>query len=33
VNYAQLGEWSQCIVDARNAMAKASITSEKVWLA
>jgi UDP-N-acetyl-D-glucosamine dehydrogenase len=33
VNYAELGEWAQCIVDTRNAMASVSIEPGKVWKA
>jgi UDP-N-acetyl-D-glucosamine dehydrogenase len=33
VNYQQLGEWAQCIVDTRNAMAGVSAPKAKVWKA
>jgi UDP-N-acetyl-D-glucosamine dehydrogenase len=33
VNYKELGEWAQCIVDTRNAMAAIKLTSAKVWKA
>jgi UDP-N-acetyl-D-glucosamine dehydrogenase len=33
VNYHQLGEWAQCIVDTRNAMATATPSKAKVWKA
>ena len=33
VNYHELGEWSRCIVDTRNAMASVSSASRKVWKA
>ncbi len=33
VNYRELGEWSQCIVDTRNAMASVNGVSRKVWKA
>lgn len=33
VNYQQLADWSQCIVDTRNSMAGISIASGKVWKA
>jgi UDP-N-acetyl-D-glucosamine dehydrogenase len=33
VNYAELGEWAQCIVDTRNAMASVSVEPGKVWKA
>jgi UDP-N-acetyl-D-mannosaminuronate dehydrogenase len=33
VNYQELGEWAQCIVDTRNAMAPVKGASGKVWKA
>ncbi|MEI7902061.1 MAG: UDP binding domain-containing protein, partial [bacterium] len=33
VDYQQLAEWSQCIVDTRNSMAGIAMGSEKVWKA
>ena len=33
VNYQQLADWSQCIVDTRNAMAGAKVATEKIWKA
>ena len=33
VNYHELGDWAQCIVDTRNAMANVQIASGKVWKA
>ena len=33
VNYRELAEWAQCIVDTRNAMAGVQIASGKVWKA
>ena len=33
VNYAELGEWAQCIVDTRNAMARVSTGRNKTWKA
>ena len=33
VNYGELGEWAECIVDTRNAMAKISAPKSKVWKA
>ena len=33
VNYQQLADWSQCIVDTRNAMAACKVAAEKVWKA
>jgi len=33
VNYHELGEWSRCIVDTRNAMAVVNGASSKVWKA
>jgi len=33
VNYKELGEWAQCIVDTRNAMAGVAVTRTKVWKA
>ncbi len=33
VNYQQLGDWAQCIVDTRNAMALVKAASGKVWKA
>jgi UDP-N-acetyl-D-glucosamine dehydrogenase len=33
VNYHELGDWAQCIVDTRNAMAAVQTTSGKVWKA
>ncbi len=33
VNYHELGEWSRCIVDTRNAMAPVSSAASKVWKA
>jgi UDP-N-acetyl-D-glucosamine dehydrogenase len=33
VNYQELGDWAQCIVDTRNAMAPVNDASGKVWKA
>ena len=33
VNYQELADWAQCIVDTRNAMASVHIASGKVWKA
>jgi UDP-N-acetyl-D-glucosamine dehydrogenase len=33
VNYAELGEWAQCIVDTRNAMAAIPAAAGKTWKA
>ena len=33
VNYRELGEWSRCIVDTRNAMAGISAKPGQVWKA
>lgn len=33
VNYQELAEWAQCIVDTRNAMASVKVVSAKVWKA
>jgi UDP-N-acetyl-D-glucosamine dehydrogenase len=33
VNYKELGDWAQCIVDTRNAMAGVAVTRAKVWKA
>jgi UDP-N-acetyl-D-glucosamine dehydrogenase len=33
VNYRELGEWAQCIVDTRNAMAGVPVLPGKVWKA
>jgi UDP-N-acetyl-D-glucosamine dehydrogenase len=33
VNYQELGDWAQCIVDTRNAMAGVSVAPGKVWKA
>jgi UDP-N-acetyl-D-glucosamine dehydrogenase len=33
VNYQELGEWAQCIVDTRNAMAGVKVKPGKVWKA
>ena len=33
VNYQELGDWAQCIVDTRNAMASVKGSSGKVWKA
>ncbi len=33
VNYSELGEWANCIVDTRNAMAAHPSSSKKVWKA
>jgi UDP-N-acetyl-D-glucosamine dehydrogenase len=33
VNYHELGEWAQCIVDTRNAMALVKVAPGKVWKA
>lgn len=33
VNYRELAEWAQCIVDTRNAMADTPVASGKVWKA
>ncbi|MGV3771794.1 MAG: UDP binding domain-containing protein, partial [Verrucomicrobiales bacterium] len=31
VNYAELSEWSSCIIDTRNAMAKVKHQAGQVW--
>jgi UDP-N-acetyl-D-glucosamine dehydrogenase len=33
VNYQELGDWAQCIVDTRNAMASTKVAIGKVWKA
>jgi UDP-N-acetyl-D-glucosamine dehydrogenase len=33
VNYEELGDWAQCIVDTRNAMASVAAARAKVWKA
>lgn len=33
VNYRELGEWAQCVVDTRNAMASIKVAPGKVWKA
>ncbi len=33
VNYQELGDWAQCIVDTRNAMAAVRVPAGKVWKA
>ena len=33
VNYDELGQWAQCIVDTRNAMAAVKVAPGKVWKA
>jgi len=33
VNYQQLADWSQCIVDTRNAMAACKVEPGKIWKA
>ena len=33
VNYQELGDWAQCIIDTRNAMAAVQIAPGKVWKA
>ena len=33
VNYHELGDWAQCIVDTRNAMASVPVAPGKVWKA
>jgi UDP-N-acetyl-D-glucosamine dehydrogenase len=33
VNYQELADWAQCIVDTRNAMAAVQVTSGQVWKA
>jgi UDP-N-acetyl-D-glucosamine dehydrogenase len=33
VNYQELADWAQCIVDTRNAMAKVRVAQSKVWKA
>ena len=33
VNYQELAEWAQCIVDTRNAMANVARAGGKVWKA
>jgi len=33
VNYQELGNWAQCVVDTRNAMASVKGVSGKVWKA
>jgi UDP-N-acetyl-D-glucosamine dehydrogenase len=33
VNYQELADWAQCIVDTRNAMAAVQVSSDKVWKA
>jgi len=33
INYQELGDWAQCIVDTRNAMAAVQVANGKVWKA
>ena len=33
VNYRELGDWAQCIVDTRNAMAGIAMPANKLWKA
>jgi UDP-N-acetyl-D-glucosamine dehydrogenase len=33
VNYQELGDWAQCIVDTRNAMAGVPVAIGKIWKA
>jgi UDP-N-acetyl-D-glucosamine dehydrogenase len=33
INYSELADWSQCIIDTRNAMAGFKIAPEKIWKA
>ena len=33
INYQELGEWAQCIVDTRNAMTGIALSSDKLWKA
>jgi UDP-N-acetyl-D-glucosamine dehydrogenase len=33
VNYDELAQWANCIVDTRNAMASVKVSAEKVWKA
>ena len=33
VNYDELAQWANCIVDTRNAMASVKVSSEKIWKA
>ena len=33
VNYQELGDWAQCIIDTRNAMASVKVAAGKVWKA
>ena len=33
VNYQELGDWAQCIVDTRNAMATVRVSAGKIWKA
>jgi UDP-N-acetyl-D-glucosamine dehydrogenase len=33
INYQELGDWAQCIVDTRNAMAGVALPSNKLWKA
>jgi len=33
VNYQELADWAQCIVDTRNAMATVKVAADKVWKA
>jgi UDP-N-acetyl-D-glucosamine dehydrogenase len=33
VNYQELGDWAQCIVDTRNAMAGVPVAAGKIWKA
>jgi UDP-N-acetyl-D-glucosamine dehydrogenase len=33
VNYQELADWAQCVVDTRNVMASVKIASGKVWKA
>ncbi len=33
VHYRELGEWAQCVVDTRNAMASIKVAPGKVWKA
>jgi UDP-N-acetyl-D-glucosamine dehydrogenase len=33
INYNELGQWSDCIIDTRNAMAQVPVPSRKIWKA
>jgi UDP-N-acetyl-D-glucosamine dehydrogenase len=33
VNYKELGDWAECIVDTRNAMADSALPPDKIWKA